>query len=184
MPRSYAQRRKRLLVRTIHASGRVPVLIRCLGNSEVAPASYNLILANASMLQAEIPATEDACVRLVWAQLLLAFRYISLGGSLVLSLDTRPHDWVVDIITVLIHSFDATSIKVIQPRNHNFKRPMAYIVCSGYGSNEHGGPRNLFIGRLRDALRSRHDSKTIHSQNWSTALDTHVSFFRSTTSHI
>ena len=140
----------------------VPILNNTfyVGNG-VDVARYNLVLANASMIQAEGPATEDACVRLIWAQLLLAFRYISLGGSLVLSLDTRPHDWVVDIITVLTRSFDPNSIQVIQPRNHNVKRPIAYVVCKNYGSSETGGLRNLFVNRLYDALLSRNSSKTI-----------------------
>lgn len=128
--------------------------VGCLGNNVVA-GNYNLVLANASMLQAERPATEEDRVRLIWAQLLLAFRYVSPGGSLVLSIDTRPHDWVVDVITVLTLTFNPNSIKVIPPRNHYTKRSTAYILCRGYGSSGNGGLTNLFISRLGEALRNR-----------------------------
>ena len=133
------------------------------------------------MLQAEGPETENACVRLVWAQLLLAFRYISLGGSLVLALDTRPYDWVVDIIAVLTRSFEPTSIKVIQPYNHNTGRPIAYIVCQGYGSSESGGLRNLFISRLSEALRSGNSKMMFICRSRRSRYQIH--HFRSSSAH-
>lgn len=92
-------------------------------------------------------------IHLVYAQLLVAFRHITLDGSLVICLPTRPLNWVVDIIAILRQSFSESLITAVNLEpDGQAKRPVAYIVCRRYGAPE--GTRSLHISRLHHSIQS------------------------------
>lgn len=82
-------------------------------------------------------------VHLVYAQLVVAFRYIALGGSLVISLQAGPFIYIVDILDVLRQCFRTT--RAVKPKFQR-RRSIAYVVCQDYISSD--DTRRSFLRRL------------------------------------
>ena len=113
------------------------------GHDTTSPGTFDIILANA------VPQTGEHGLhaRFAYAQLLLALQNIAVGGALVITLDTQPLDYVVNIIGILNRSFG--TMKAASPYRTNGRS--VHIVCHGYGGSE--GSRRLHNTRIREALR-------------------------------
>ncbi|KAH9837952.1 uncharacterized protein C8Q71DRAFT_857122 [Rhodofomes roseus] len=112
-----------------------------------APAAFDLIIANATVVLPEDNVPWNEQIHLTFAQLLVALRNIAAGGSLVISLRTRPFEWINDIIIVLTQCFK--SVVAVKPAFQG-RRSIAYIVCRDYTAT---GDVDGYIERLRAGIR-------------------------------
>lgn len=97
---------------------------------ELIPATrFDLIIANASIMLTEDNVPWARKIRLTFTQLLVAFQHLAIGGTLIVSLRTRPFNWVIDIIVMLNMTFN--SIDVVKP-SFQAKTSFAYFVCQGF----------------------------------------------------
>ena len=87
-------------------------------------------------------------IHLVYAQLTVAFQHIAPDGSLVISLQTRPFDWNVDIIETLRQCF--RTLTAVKP-DYQRLRSIAYIVCQDYLANDES--RSAFLLRLETGIQ-------------------------------
>ncbi|KAH9912465.1 uncharacterized protein B0H18DRAFT_1157309 [Fomitopsis serialis] len=108
---------------------------------------FDLVVAHAAiMFRDDVRWTQS--IALTYAQLLIAFQHIAQDGSLVISLRSRPLNWVVDIVRALDEAF--TSVHAVNTM-YQGRRPFVNVVCRGFraGTDE----RNEYIRRLRLCVR-------------------------------
>lgn len=90
---------------------------------------FDLVIANASIMLAEDSVPWARKIHLTFAQLLVAFQHIAIGGTLIVSLRTRPFDWVIDIVAMLKLTFE--SVDIVKP-SFQAKTSFAYFICQGF----------------------------------------------------
>lgn len=108
---------------------------------------YDLVIAGAfPTMQGHIPWWSR--VQLSLSQLLVALNATAPGGSCVLPINTKPFQWIVDVIGMFRQLFNT----VIAYKDVKFHavRTTCYLVCTGF----HGTAEEIayFSGKLRDAL--------------------------------
>ncbi|KAH9829825.1 S-adenosyl-L-methionine-dependent methyltransferase [Rhodofomes roseus] len=108
---------------------------------------FDLVTANAAIMLADNKIPWNLTIRLVYAQLLVAFQYIAQGGSLVISFRSRPVSWVVDIVRFIGQTF--TSVAAENP-SFQARRSFAYVVCRGFKAG--GDEKKRYIQRLRECV--------------------------------
>ncbi|TFY62301.1 hypothetical protein EVJ58_g3949 [Rhodofomes roseus] len=108
---------------------------------------FDLVTANAAIMLADNKIPWNLTIRLVYAQLLVAFQYIAQGGSLVISFRSRPVSWVVDIVRFIGQTF--TSVAAENP-SFQARRSFAYVVCRGFKAG--GDEKKRDIQRLRECV--------------------------------
>lgn len=109
--------------------------------------AFDLVIANAAVVLPEDTVPWNHRIHLVYAQLLVAFHNIAPGGSLIISIQTRPFDWVVDILTTLRQSF--ATIVAVKPKLHA-KRSVTHVVCQGYMASSDA--KCSYVERIRAGI--------------------------------
>lgn len=117
-------------------------------NIDVPLRSFDLVIANASVMLNDHTLEWKDRVHLVYAQLMVAFRYIAPGGSLVISLQVGPFAYIVDTLQVLRQCFQ--TITAVKP-NYQKRRSIAYVVCHGYIASD--GMQGSFLNRLELGIK-------------------------------